>query len=272
MLISVIAFSIMNVSLKHLTNYGTFQLVFFRSITTLLITSCILKYRKIPFFGKGKLILTIRGVVGALAMLCFFFSVKYISVGSAVTIRYISPIFAVVFTIIFFKKTISKIEWFFYFISFVGVFLIKGFDNENNLTGFLMALLAAFFSAFVYIIIELIGSKEHPLVIVNYFMMTSFSVGLIGAFFNWSPVKHEDLNLLLILGLFGFVGQYYMTKAFQNGSAHKIAPVKYIEVIFTILFGVFILKETYTIITLLGITMVIGGLIFNFSYKSLNKN
>lgn len=58
-----------------------------------------------------------------------------------------------------------------------------------NFIGFFSALLAAFFSAFVYLIIELIGKKEHPLVIINYFMMTSFFVGIIGIYFYWKPLK-----------------------------------------------------------------------------------
>ena len=121
-------------------------------------------------------------------------------------------------------------------------------------------------------IIESIGKSEHPLVIVNYFMMTSFTVGVIGTFFYWTPLKNEDLLLLVFMGIVGFFGQYYMTKAFQNGLAYMVAPIKYVEVVFTILFGVFILNESYTKLTLLGVFMVIGGLIFNLIYKSINKN
>ena len=102
MLISVFAFSIMNALLKHLTSYGTFQLVFFRSITTLIITSSLLVYHEIPFFGSDKKILIKKGLLAALAML-FLFSVNYISVGSAVSIIYVSPIFATILTIFFFK-------------------------------------------------------------------------------------------------------------------------------------------------------------------------
>ena len=272
MLISVFAFSIMNVLLKHLTNYGIFQLVFFRSITTLIITSSLLIYYKISFFGKNKMILMKRGALGAMAMLSFFFSVSYISVGSAVSIRYVSPIFAAIFTVILFKKKISIIEWFLYLISFIGIIFIRGFDDKMNLFGFSMALLAAFFSSFVYLIIELIGKKEHPLVIVNYFMITSFLIGLIGVFFYWVPINIEDILFLFLLGVVGFFGQYFMTKAFQNGFAYKVAPIKYVEVVFTIVFGVWILDEKYSLLTLIGIFMVIGGLVFNLIYKFFNKN
>ena len=271
MLISVIAFSIMNVLLKYLEIYSTFQLVFFRSITTLVVTSILLMYYKIPFFGKNKIILVKRGVFGACAMFCFFFSVSYISVGSAVSIRYISPIFAAILTIVIFKKKISMIEWVFYAISFLGIIFIRGFNSEMNLFGFFLALSAAFFSAIVYLIIELIGKEEHPLVIVNYFMITSTIIGFVGVWFYWIPLKKEHFFHFLFLGIFGFYGQYYMTKAFQNGNAYKVSTIKYVEVVFTILFGVLILKEKYTFLTLTGILMVVGGLICGLFYKSKDR-
>lgn len=84
-------------------------------------------------------------------------------------------------------------------------------------------------------------------------------------------VKKKDLFFLILLGIVGFFGQYYITKAFQNRMAHKIAPFKYIEVVFTIFFSVFILDEKYTILNIIGIFMVIGGLVLNLLYKSTKK-
>jgi len=64
----------------------------------------------------------------------------------------------------------------------------------------------------------------------------------------------------------------YMTKAFQNAEAHMVAPFKYVEVIFTLLFGVFILHENYELLHLVGTFLVIVSLVFNVLYKTrLNK-
>ena len=81
-----------------------------------------------------------------------------------------------------------------------------------------------------------------------------------------------ELFLLLFLGVFGFFGQYYMTKAFQHGVASKVAPIKYVEVIFTLSFGVFWFGEIYTLTSLLGITMVIGGLTASALYQEKRNN
>jgi drug/metabolite transporter (DMT)-like permease len=73
--------------------------------------------------------------------------------------------------------------------------------------------------------------------------------------------------LLLSLGVFGYFGQVYMTKAFQIASTNQVAPLKYLEVIFTVLFGVFLFAEVYTLFSLLGMALIIFGLTLNAVYK-----
>ena len=92
-------------------------------------------------------------------------------------------------------------------------------------------------------------------------------VGGIGSTQNFLLPNTLDLTLLLLLGVFGFFGQYFMTKAFQQGEASKVAPFKYVEVIFTLSFGVYLFDEVYTFQSLLGIAMVISGLTASVLYK-----
>ncbi len=58
-----------------------------------------------------------------------------------------------------------------------------------------------------------------------------------------------------------------MTKAFQIYNAHLVAPFKYVEVFFTLSFGLFIFGETYTFLSLLGTFCIITGLVLNVIYK-----
>ena len=260
----------MNALVKYLVDYPTFQLVLFRSSGSLLITFGLLNLKKIPKWGNQKKILTLRAIVGVSSMVLFFWGIHYISIGSAVTLRYVSPIFAGILAVFLLNEVIKPLQWFFFIMAFTGVFLIKNYNSSGSNFGVLLVLLAAFFSAIVYILISKIGKKDHPLVVVYYFMLVAVMVGGVGSFFSWKTPSKEDFVLLSSLGLFGFFGQYFMTKAFQNAEAHMIAPFKYVEVIFTILFGFFVLKETYYIYQLLGTFLVIFGLILNVWYKYYN--
>lgn len=92
--------------------------------------------------------------------------------------------------------------------------------------------------------------------------------GLVGSINNFIIPNGYEWLLLFLLGFFGFFGQYYMTKAFQNDEASKIAPIKYSEVVFTLSFGVYWFGEVYTLTSLIGIALVILSLTFSVLYKA----
>tara|TARA_R110002074_G_scaffold164643_2_gene324435 strand:- start:161 stop:1006 length:846 start_codon:yes stop_codon:yes gene_type:complete len=268
MFISTLAFACMNSTVKYLSEVSPFQIVFFRSASSLFFTFGFLLKNKIPIIGKNNKLLILRGLVGVTSMTFFFMSIKYLSVGTAVSLRYIAPIFAAIFAVILLKERIKPVQWGFFLMAFIGVVILKGFDSDLDSYGLFLVLLAAVFSGLVYIIISKIGKSEHPVVVVNYFMIIATIVGGVLSINNWvNPVGVEWL-LLFLLGVFGYFGQVYMTKAFQIASTNQVAPLKYIEVIFTVLFGLFIFNEVYTLWSILGIVLIIGGLILNVLYKA----
>ena len=272
MLLSTFFFALMNAVIKELNYYSSFQLVFFRSIGSLALTTLYLKVKNISFWGKKMNLLIYRGLAGVISMTLFFTSVQYISVGSAVTLRYVAPLFAAVLVVIFLKEKIFPLQWLFFIIALFGVVLIKGFDSSVSFFGVSLAIGAAFFSSIVYILISKIGHQDHPVIVVHYFMLIATLVGGIGSLFNWTiPLRLMDWVLLFSLGILGYFGQLYMTKAFQFGQAYMVAPFKYVEVIFTLSLGFFYFHEVYTLFSLIGTALVIISLSISVVYKIMKK-
>ncbi len=268
MLLSTFAFAFMNALVKYLIHFPTFELVFFRSLGTLVLTFFLLKSRQISFRPNKLNLLILRGFVGVTSMSLFFLGIHFIPIGSAVTIRYIAPLFGGVLAVFILKERIFPLQWFFYVLAFIGVVLIKGFDSSISMFGVSTVLAAAFFSAVVYIIISKIGKQDHPLLVVFYFMVIATLIGLIGSISHFIVPNALESLLLLLLGFFGFFGQYYMTKAFQHGEASKVAPIKYSEVVFTLSFGVYWFGEAYSLLSLAGIALVILSLSASVLYKA----
>lgn len=268
MLLSTFAFALMNALIKSLIHFPTFELVFFRSLGTLLLTFFLLRKQRISFRPNRLKLLIVRGVLGVTSMSLFFLAAHYIPIGSAVTIRYIAPLFGGILAVFLLKEKIYPFQWVFYILAFAGVVLIKGFDTSISMFGVSMVILAAFFSALVYIVISKIGHHDHPLLVVFTFMGIATLTGLVGSIHNFIVPNVIELSLLLVVGLVGFFGQYYMTKAFQNGAASKVAPVKYVEVIFTLSFGVYWFGEVYTLTNITGIAIVIFSLTASVLYKA----
>ena len=267
MLFSTTAFAFMNALVKFLIHFPTFELVFFRSLGTLVLTFYLMRSSGISLRPNKPKLLLWRGFFGLTSMSLFFLGIHYIPIGSAVTIRYISPLFGGILAVIFLKEKIYPLQWFFYLFAFAGVVLIKGLATDISLFGVGIVIGAAFLSAVVYILISKIGHQDHPLRVVLFFMAMATLVGGVGSTQNFLLPNRVELALLLLLGVFGFFGQYFMTKAFQHGEASKVAPIKYVEVIFTLSFGVYLFDEIYTLQSLLGMAMVIGGLTASTLYK-----
>ncbi|GGI56398.1 DMT family transporter [Winogradskyella haliclonae] len=269
MCISAMAFALLNIFVKRLEDFNVYQIVFFRSIGTLFFTIPLILKLKLNLLGNKRKLLVARGLIGFVAMTLFFMSLKYLTTGTAVSIRYISPIFAAFFALFILKEKIKSIQWFYFGIAFIGVFILKGFDGEILNIGLLYIVVSAIFTGLVFIIIRKIGSKDHPLIIVTYFMVISTLISSLFTYYNWTNPSGIEWLILLSLGVFGYFGQYYMTKALQESEINRIAPLKYIEVIFTMLIGLIWLDETYTLLSVLGIILILIGLTLNTAIKGL---
>ena len=267
MLISTASFSLMNAFIKYLEHIPGFQLVFFRSITSFAFATTYLLKNKIPILGNQRKLLSLRAVFGLISMSLFFISFKYLPIGTAVSLRYIAPIFAAIFAVFLLKEKLKPIQFLFFLIAFVGVLILKGFDPNVSNTGMILVISASFFTGLVYVFIRKIGQKDHPVVVVNYFMFLATLVGGIISVFIWVQPKGWDWVLLTSLGIFGYFGQVYMTKAFQAAATNRVAPIKYTEVIFTILIGVFWFQDDYSIWSFLGLFLIISALIANTLVK-----
>ena len=267
MLVSTASFSLMNAFIKYLEHIPGFQLVFFRSITSFIFATTYLLYHRIPVLGNQRKLLVFRAAAGLLSMSLFFFSFKYLAVGTAVSLRYIAPIFAALFAVLFLKERLKPIQGLFFLMAFAGVLVLKGFDKEMSNIGVTLVIVASLFTGVVYILIRRIGKGDHPVVVVNYFMFLATLVGGILCFFTWTTPQGWDWFLLLSLGVFGYFGQVFMTKAFQMAPTNRVAPIKYTEVIFTITIGVFWFGDTYTLWSIMGLFLIISALIANTLVK-----
>ena len=102
-------FSLMTVCVKKIDkSIPVFELVFFRSLLSLLITSFIINKRNINPWGNNKPLLILRGFLGTVALLCIFYSIRNMPLSLSTVIQYTYPIFISFFAGIFIKEKITK--------------------------------------------------------------------------------------------------------------------------------------------------------------------
>lgn len=271
MLISVLGFALMNLTVKFLDRLPATELVFFRSLVSLVLSVYFLKKRHIPLFGNQKKYLVLRGVFGVLGLTLFFYTLQKLPLGSAITIQYLSPIFTAFFAIFILGEKMYKLQWLFFGISFAGIAVIKGFDPNISLPLFFMGLGSAIFSGLAYNCVRKLKDTDHPLVVVFYFPLMAVPVMGIISIFNWIPPIGWEWGLLLLMGVLTQIAQVYMTKALPNAEANEITGLKYLGVIFALGFDFLIFDVTYRPMALVGIAMVLSGVVINIIYKSRKR-
>ncbi|GAA4140543.1 DMT family transporter [Sphingobacterium kyonggiense] len=269
MLLAGVFFALMNVCVKQVSHLPTLEVVFFRSLFSLVASYLILKKDNIPLFGNNKKLLIFRGVAGCLGLIGSFYTLQHLPLASAVTINYLAPFFTALLGIFIVKQPVRPIQFLYFGLAILGVVLLKGFDNRISTLGLLIGLSAAIFAAIAYNIIAKLKTSEHPLVIIFYFPLVTLPFVGVYTIFNWvTPIGWDWLQLLLI-GIFTQLAQYYMTLSYQRANLSKVASLNYLGVLYALIFGFFFFDETYTQWSLFGIVLILLAVIMNVRVRPL---
>lgn len=268
MLLATFLFATMNVFVKMVPGIPAVEVVFFRSLISLLMSASFLYWQGISIFGKNKKYLILRGVSGAVALILYFITLQKIPLASAVTIQFLSPIFTTILGVYLLGEKVLKWQWIFFSLAFVGVLVIQGFDPRVDPIYFFMGIISAFAAGLAYNFIRKINVSEHPLVIVMYFPLVTLPVTGVFCLFFWVQPEGIEWLYLLLIGILTQAAQYLMTKAYQNEEVSKVASLKYIAIIYALGYGYILFDETYDFLALLGMLVVILSVAMNVWYKN----
>ncbi len=271
MLVAGIFFSLMNVGVKYLDNIPAIEIVFFRSLVTLVISAVMIRRLGISFLGNNKVVLFLRGFFGVIALSLYFLCLQNMPLASAVTIMQLSPVFTTILAIFILKERVKLPQWAFFLISFLGVALIKGFDPDMPLLYFVLAIFSAFISALAYNMVRKLKDSDHPLVVVFYFPLVAMPVAGLMTYFVWVQPEPIEWLILIGIGIATQIAQVNMTKALQMEEVGKVSIVRYLTIVYAIIIGYVFFKDDYGWITLLGISFVVFGVILNLWYTQQKK-
>lgn len=265
-LIATLSFAIMNVLAKSLSDLHPMQVVFFRALGTFVFIFPYMIYHKISIIGNHPKLLSLRAVTGLISLATFFMAIKIIPLGSAISLRYIGPIFGAILAFYFLKEKVNRWQWVSFVIAFSGVVVLKGFDLRVSYMGLFLSLTSAFFIGFVFVLIRYLATREHYMTIINYFMGISI-LGSLAFVQHWRMPVDNEWYAVIPIGIFGLIGQIFMTRAFSMQEATVLAPFKYMEIVYALIMGLLFFGEGYTVLSFAGIVLIISGMILNVLAK-----
>ena len=267
MFLATLFFATIQAFVKYLSGYSLYQVLFFRSAISALLCIVYLKKQNVSLIGENQKLLFLRALFGLIGMGCFFYTIQTIPFGAAVSLQYTSPIFTAILAVLFLKERVLPVQWLLFLVAFIGVVLLKGFDIRIDAINLMIGIVGAVFSGLVYVIIRKLGTSEHPIVIVSYFMVFSMIVTGLLMIPHWQTPTLQAFILLVLIGVLGYYGQVYMTKALQVENASRTIQIKYFEIVYSLIIGLLWFGESYTMISFLGIILILTSMLLNVTYK-----
>ena len=274
-LISVIFFSVMEILVKFLSSsYPIGELVFFRGFFGLLPIIFIMPKKKFfQNFKTKKIKLHIfRTITGCFALISIFFSLKYLPLADAISITFAAPIFATIFSIFFVKEIVGKKRWFAVLIGFLGILIIlKPGTSLFSIYSIFPILFCVGFAASASLI-RILSKTDKNYLISFYYTAGLTLISLFLDPLSWKIPLFKDCLLLISIGIIGSLGNIIITEAYRKSEISLITPIKYLNLIFAIVFGYYLFNEVPEVSTLIGSVLIIVSTVIIFiRERRLNK-
>ncbi len=242
------------------------EIVLARGFITLALSFIVAKRAGIsPVLGINRRLLLVRGLLGATALSCFFFSLTHLPLGEATLIQYTNPVFASLVAAYVFGERVHSSDLLALSASLIGVVLIArpAFLFPSQVASLDprhvgIALLGAFCSGTAYATIRRM-TTERAEVIVLYLPLMTIPISVPFAASNWVTPTAREWLLLLGIGVTTQTAQTFLTRGLQLERTARATTVGYLQIVFAVLWGAMILHERPSGWTWVGALVIVGS-------------
>ena len=273
MFLSVCTFSIMDLLVKWSGDYPTGQVMFFRGFFGIIPTFFLIPRDRLKNFYKTKRPKEhfFRCIMGLMALVAIVIALRELPLAVVVSLSYAAPLFITVLSIFLLSEKVGMYRWLAVLIGFVGVIIISepGIGEMNYL--YFLPLIFCVGMAFVTITIRKLSSTEPIWLISIFFSIMILFASLITLPFGWVMPNFKDFILLVLIGITGGSANLFLTQSYKLSEVSLVAPLKYLSLIFAIVFGYLIWNEIPTTKTLIGASLVVFASLIIFRREIYHK-
>lgn len=235
-----VLFSVMGVFVKLSSQwFSVAELVFYRSLFGLLFLSVLLRLSGQGVRTRFWRWHLARGLAGAFALLCFFYAIAHLPLGSAIALNYTSPLFLALYLLL--HKGQKPTAWLMLalLIGFSGVWVMLQpvFAGYSGLAVF-SGLISGALAGFAYLAVRELGEQgESPERTVWYFTVLALLVSVLVVLPGGWAVPRTAGPWLLVGGmsLAATIAQLALTRAYRHGPALSVSCLAYSTVLFSTL-------------------------------------
>jgi len=264
MLVAGFFFAAMGVFVKLGAEFfGTAELAFYRSVVTLAVVVVIILRTGGTVRSAHLGTHIVRGVVGAISLVGFFYALAKLPVAMAQTLNYTSPLFLAIATVVVLGERFSTWLVFAIVLGFAGVGLLLGPTFETGAEGAAMVgLFSGVTAAWAYLAVRSLGRQGEPDVRIVFWFAAVATI-ICGAWqlatASFHAVTLGNVWILACLGLCGTLGQLAMTRAYRTGNTLVVGAFSYSTIVFASLATLAIWDDRLTTMEWCGMGVIVAS-------------
>ncbi len=273
MFLSVCAFSIMDVIVKWSVDYPIGQVLFFRGFFGIIFYFFVIPKNRLHNFyiTKRAGLHFLRCLSGLIALVAIFIALRSLPLATVVSISFAAPIFTTIFSIFLLNEKVGMFRWLAVIIGFIGILIITEPGISSLNIYYIFPIIFCLGLSYVAIAIRQLSSTEPVWLISFYFSLSITLLSFITIPQGWVMPDLHDFILLSFIGFFGGVANLWLGQSYKFSEVSLVTPLKYLALVFAILFGYFIWSEIPTFKTLIGASLVIISTMIIFRREIYKK-
>lgn len=262
---AALMFALMGVCVKFASaHYSAMELVTYRCLVSIVITLVWARIAGVSLRTERVGMHLWRGIVGAVSLLAWFYSLAYLPVATAMTLNYMSSVWIGAFVVggalLYGKGDQPHALLATVLAGFGGVVMVlRPAFEANQLWPGVIGLFSGMTAALAYLQVAALSRAGEPeLRVVFYFAAIAAVIGFVGTVFTgFSAWNLEHALWILPIGILASLGQLMMTRAYASGATMLVANLQYSGIVFAALLGMIVFADQLPLIAWAGMIVII---------------
>jgi drug/metabolite transporter (DMT)-like permease len=267
---TLVSFSTMAIAVRELLDtMGTFEVLFFRSLVSLLMVLAI-----VPRYGLGALrtrrfgLHLVRNLFHYCGQYAWVYAIAFLPLATVFAIEFTMPVWTAVLAVLLIGERLNRGRVVMLMTGLAGILIIlrPGFAFIHPAALVMLGGSLAF--ATTMITTKRLSSTDSPLVILFYMSVIQLPLGLIPALPVWVMPTVADLPWVVGVGVAGYSAHYCMTRAFRLADATLVVPLDFLRLPLIAVVGALFYREPIELATMLGAVVMFAGTYYSVSRES----
>ena len=273
MFMSICGFSLMDVIVKWSVDYPIGQILFFRGFFGIIFYFFVIPRNRLHNFYRTKRpgLHLLRCISGLIALVAIFIALRKLPLATVVSVSFAAPIFTTIFSIFLLNEKVGIYRWLAVLVGFIGILIITEPGIRELNVYYVFPIIFCLGLSYVAITLRQLTTTEPVWLISFNFSLAITLLSFLTIPSGWVMPNINHFIILSLIGVFGGVSNLWLSQSYKYSEVSLVTPLKYLALVFAIIFGYFIWDEIPTVKTLAGASLVIISTLIIFRREIYKK-